>query len=67
MKLVDDFRKAYRWFSMQAMFLALTLQGAWEVLPADMKAGLPPQYVTYATLTLLVLGIVGRLVKQDKP
>jgi hypothetical protein len=67
MKLVDDAKSAWRWFSVQAMALALAIQGAWEVLPADMKAGIPPQYVTYITLLLLAMGIAGRLVKQDKP
>jgi protein-S-isoprenylcysteine O-methyltransferase Ste14 len=63
-KLVEDARKAWRWFSVQAMALALAIQGAWEVLPAEMKSSIPSQYVTYATLVLLGLGLVGRLVKQ---
>lgn len=68
MKLVDDARRAWRWFSVQAMALALAIQGAWEVIPADMKASIPPALVTYTTLGLLVLGIAGRLVDQgEKP
>jgi hypothetical protein len=67
MKLVDDFKSAWRWFSVQAMFLAFVLQGAWEAVPADMKASIPQQYVTYITLFLLAMGIAGRLVKQEKP
>lgn len=64
MKLVDDVRKAYRWFSVQAMVWAIALQGAWEVMPADLKSGIPPKLVTWITVGLLVLGIAGRLVKQ---
>lgn len=64
MRLVDDARKAWRWFSVQAMFVAFVLQGAWEALPPDMKASIPQQYVTYITLFLLAMGIAGRLVKQ---
>lgn len=64
MKLVDDAKQAWRWFSVQAMALALAIQGAWEVIPADMKASIPPQYVSYLTAGLLVFGIVGRVVKQ---
>lgn len=64
MRLVDDFKSAWRWFSVQAMALAIAVQGAWEVLPPDMKAGIPPKLVTYVTLGLLVLGVAGRLVKQ---
>lgn len=66
MKLVDDAKQAWRWFSMQAMALAVAVLGAWEVIPADMKASIPAQYVTYVTLGLLVFGIAGRLVKQGE-
>jgi protein-S-isoprenylcysteine O-methyltransferase Ste14 len=64
MKFVDDVKDAWRWFSVQAMALALALQGAWEVLTPEMRTSIPPQYVTWGTLFLLALGIGGRLVKQ---
>lgn len=64
MKLVEDFKSAWRWFSVQAMALAIAIQGTWEVLPPDMKSDIPPKLVTYVTLGLLVLGVAGRLVKQ---
>jgi hypothetical protein len=66
MKLVEDAKQAWRWFSMQAMVLAVAVQGTWEMVPADMKASIPQQYVTWLTLGLLVLGIAGRLVKQGE-
>jgi hypothetical protein len=49
------------------MAWAIAIQGAWEFVPADMKAGIPPKLVTIITVGLLALGIAGRLVKQDKP
>lgn len=67
MKFIDDAKRWWRMFSMQAMGAALAIQGAWEVIPPDMKAGIPHQWVTRVTAALLVLGMVGRLVKQDKP
>lgn len=67
MRLVDDAKSAWRWFSMRCMGAALALQGAWEVLPDDMKSGIPPKLVTYAALGLLALGMAGRVVKQEKP
>ena len=66
MRLVDDIKSAWRWFSVQAMAWAIALQGAWEFIPDDMKAGIPPKLVTWITVGLLVLGIAGRLVKQEK-
>lgn len=64
MKLVDDVRSAWRWISVQAMVAAGALQTAWEVLPPDLKSGIPPKLVTWITVGLLILGIAGRLVKQ---
>jgi hypothetical protein len=66
MKFVDDVKDAWKWISMQAMAAAIAIQGAWEVLPPDMKTGIPPKLVTYVTLGLLVLGFAGRLVKQGQ-
>lgn len=51
---------------MQAMAAALALQGAWSQAPDDLKASVPHEWVSYATVALLVVGMVGRLVKQDK-
>lgn len=65
MKLVDDFKSAYRWFSVQAMVIAGAIQGAWLMIPEDMKASIPTNIVQTVTLVLLVLGVAGRLVKQS--
>lgn len=66
MKLVDDARKAWRWISMQCMGAAVALLGAWEVMPDDLKTGIPPRAVTIVAVVLLVLGMLGRLVRQGK-
>lgn len=65
LQLVEDWRKAWRWFSVNAMVLAAAIQGAWLQIPDDMKASIPPALVSYSTITLLVLGVLGRLLKQD--
>lgn len=64
MKLVEDARKAYRWFSVQAMVLSGALLAMWEILPADLKAGLSEGQVRWTAIVLLGLGVAGRLVKQ---
>jgi hypothetical protein len=66
-KLVENIKDAWRWISVQAMALGLAIQGAWEFLPSDLKAGLSDKHVRWAAMVLLVIGIVGRLVKQEKP
>ena len=64
MKLVDNWRSLWRAFSMQAMVAATAVLGAWQILPDDLKATLPPWVATAAASTLLVLGIIGRMVDQ---
>ena len=64
MKLVPNARRAWRWFSIQAMAGSAALQGAWLALPPEMKAAVPDRVVMAATIALLVLGVIGRLVDQ---
>jgi membrane-anchored protein YejM (alkaline phosphatase superfamily) len=66
MKLIDEWRKAWKWFSVQAMVLAGTAQAAWMAMPDDLKASLPQNAVQWGTFILLVFGIAGRLVDQEK-
>lgn len=64
MELIHNWRKAYRMLSVQAMSLAAALQGAWVYIPDDMKTHIPANLITGVTVALLVLGIIGRMVKQ---
>lgn len=64
MKLVDDVKQAWKWFSMWAMGLAVAVQGTWEALPPDMKVAIPASFASGVTITLLLLGIGGRIVQQ---
>jgi len=62
--LVPEWKKFPRMLSMQAMGAATALQLTWQNLPDDMRAAMPHQVLTGCTVALLVLGMVGRLVKQ---
>jgi hypothetical protein len=64
MKLIPNWKKAYKMISVQAMTLALAIQGAWQTLPPAMLASINPTLVTTITLVLLGLGILGRVVTQ---
>lgn len=66
MKFVEDAKSAWRWFSVQAMTAAAALQGGWLMLPEDLRASVPDNAVKAVTVAILALGIIGRLVKQDK-
>ena len=64
MKLVDDFKDAWKWFSVQAMVLAGAIQGAWIYIPDSLRSSIPAGVVQGVTIALLVFGVVGRLVDQ---
>jgi hypothetical protein len=66
MRLVEEWRSAWRWFSLQAMALTAAIQAAWAALPDDLKQHFPAKAVTAVSVALLLLGIGGRLVKQKK-
>lgn len=64
MKIIAEWKSAYRMFSVQAMALATALLGAWAVLPDDLRNTLPHWVPNLAGITILIAGILGRLVKQ---
>lgn len=66
MKLIDNWKRAHRMLSIQAMTLAAAIQGAWPAMPEDLKTALPPHLVHWVSIGLLVAGIVGRLLDQPK-
>jgi hypothetical protein len=66
MQAVSNWRECWRMLSVQAMTLAGAIQGAWLFIPEDLKASIPDNVVQWVTLSLLSLGVLGRLVKQDK-
>ena len=65
-KLIPNWRRAWRMFSVQAQAAAIAILGGWQALGPDLQAKVPSQIVYGLVVTLLVLGIVGRLVVQPK-
>jgi len=66
MRLVAEWRGAWRWFSLQAMALTAAIQAAWAAMPDDLKQHFPARVVTAVSIALLLLGIGGRLVRQRR-
>jgi hypothetical protein len=66
MRLVAEWRGAWRWFSVQAMALVAAVQAAWAAMPDDMRRHFPHALVTALSVGMLLLGIGGRLVRQRK-
>ncbi|ANN71562.1 hypothetical protein [Bordetella bronchialis] len=66
MKLVANWRQAWRWFSIHCMATATAIQGAYISLPDDMRRSIPLWAVVVLTMAILGLGVWGRLIDQDK-
>lgn len=64
MKIDPEWRQAWRWLSIHAMTLALAVSAAWLAIPSDLRAMVPAWSAAGLTGSLMVLGILGRLVKQ---
>ena len=65
MKLVPDWRNAWRWFSVQALALQGAAATAWLTVPDDMRASVPQEWLAAGAVVLAVLGILGRFVDQE--
>jgi hypothetical protein len=71
MKLIPEWRRAWRLFSMQALLIIGALQGTLAALPqAALESAVPGTTVTWGSLMVAlsvitaVLGGIGRLVDQ---
>lgn len=64
MKLVDDWKSAWRWHSTQALAVLAALPAVWATIPADLKATIPEQCLPYALIAVAVGGLVGRVRDQ---
>ncbi|WP_041863548.1 DUF7940 domain-containing protein [Bordetella petrii] len=72
LKLVEDWRRGWRWISVNCIAVVVAVQGAWMAMPDDLKAGIPSSWVSGVSVATLVLGALGRFIKQggadaDKP
>lgn len=66
MKLVDDWKDAWKWISVNCMVLAGVVQTAWISIPDDLRSTMPSYIVHALTIGLLLMGVAGRLIKQGE-
>lgn len=76
MKPIDNWRKWYRLWSIRLGAIGASLTTlliaspdavlyAWNLLPMDLRAAIPPQYVPLIGVFIFVMSMVARLVKQE--
>ncbi|AFJ98839.1 hypothetical protein ES15_1266 [Cronobacter sakazakii ES15] len=62
--VIENWRKWWRLFSVQALAVAGAIPLIWSQLPDDVKANIPASWMGTITAVVAVCGIIGRLVKQ---
>ena len=66
-RLVADWRRAWRWYSVNMPSLAAALLATWAIIPEKMQDSFSPTELKVFAVSLLVLGVLGRLVDQTPP
>lgn len=67
LKIVPDWRSAWRWFSVQLVALAATVQLSILAFPFEIRAWLGDDITHWLAVVLLFAAILGRLIDQKKP
>lgn len=66
MKIIADWKQAWRWYSVNCPAIALALLGCWAALPEAMQQAFTPAELKAAAMLLIALGIGGRFIDQKK-
>lgn len=66
MRLVENWKQCWKWFSIHALLIVGVLPTVWATLPPDLKAYIPPSIMGLITAAVAVSGIVGRVTDQSK-
>jgi len=77
MKLIENWRIVYKFWSVRLTAVGTLMVGyiaavpdilvsAWNMLPADLRTIIPPNYLLYISVGIFIAGMFSRVVKQDK-
>lgn len=66
MKLVNDARRAWQWFSVQALAVLALVPVIWAELPVEAQALVPAEWRPWVLAGVAMAGLVGRLIKQGQ-
>ncbi len=70
MKLVDNWKQAWKWFSMWAFGVIAAIPTVWLSLPEDTKKMIPDsweKWIFVGIAAVSVIGGAGRVIDQGKP
>lgn len=66
MKLVPDWRSAWKWLSVQVPAINTAFLTTWALLPPKFQDALPLPAVLAIAISLLLTGMAGRLLDQTE-
>lgn len=66
MKLIPEWRKAWRMFSVQAQAIGVALCATYVQMYDQLKEAFPPAWMAGLTAAIFAVGILGRVIKQEK-
>ncbi|MAM25813.1 MAG: hypothetical protein CML55_10655 [Rhodobacteraceae bacterium] len=64
MKLVGDWKSAWRWFSVQAGGLVVVLPIVWAEMSDEAKAAIPEEWLPWIVSVVGACVIIGRIIDQ---
>ena len=64
MTMVEDWKSAWRWFSVRTLAAIAVLPLVWPMMAAGVRALLPVAYRAWVLAALALGGIAGRLIDQ---
>ncbi len=65
MKFIENWRSVWRWYSVWFAGVIASMPVAWGLLPPDLKASLPDEWMPWISVAIFVAFLVARVIKQE--
>ena len=65
LKLIPEWKQGAKLYSNQILLLIGSINFIWALVPAQWTQGIPQIWLTYATVVLVPIGVLARMVKQN--
>lgn len=64
MKLIANWREAWKMYSVQALAVIAALPIIWASLPEEWRAEIPSEWIKVMVVMVAIAGILGRIIDQ---
>ncbi len=66
MRLLSEWKQAWRWYSVNCNMMTVAFLGAWATLPDTFQNSFSPTELKMIAIVMVLLSVGGRLVDQTK-